>query len=442
MTDPQNLRSLALYEHAKTRIPGGTQLLSKRPEMFLPGQWPAYYSKAKGCEIWDLDGRRFIDVSLSAVGACPLGYADDDVNAAVKQCIDNGSMSTLNAPAEVELADLLCEIHPWARMARYARTGGEAMAIAVRIARAFSGRDKVAVCGYHGWSDWYLAANLGEDTALDGHLLPGLDPAGVPRGLRGTALTFRYNHIEDLEAIVEKHGPDIGAIVMEPVRYQLPADGFLQKVREIATRIGAVLVFDEITAGWRMCFGGAHLMLDVEPDVAVFAKSMSNGFPMAAVIGTAEVMQAAQSTFISSTYWTEAVGPTAALATIRKCKQVDLSGHTNRTGKLAHEGWQQLAKAHNLDITIEGLPPLSHFSLNYGERSQTIRTLLTQLMLDSGYLATNAFYVTYAHTAEMVQSYLEALNDAFAILSQAIRNDDIEARLRGPVAHSGFKRLT
>ena len=165
-----------LYLHAKDRIPGGTQLLSKRPEMFLPDQWPAYYSRCKGCEVWDLDGRRLTDMSTMGIGSCILGYADDDVNLAVREAVDRGSMCTLNSPAEVALADLLCELHPWAQKVRFARCGGEAMAVATRIARAWSGRDKVAFCGYHGWHDWYLAANLADDSNLDGHLLAGLEP--------------------------------------------------------------------------------------------------------------------------------------------------------------------------------------------------------------------------------------------------------------------------
>jgi len=169
-----------LYVKAKTRIPGGTQLLSKRPELYLPEQWPSYYSRAKGVEVWDLDGNRYLDMCYNGIGACILGACDPDVDAAVRTAIDAGSMSTLNAPEEVELADLLCELHPWADMVRYARCGGEAMAVAVRIARAKTHRDIIAFCGYHGWHDWYLAANLGEETALDGHLLPGLQPAGVP----------------------------------------------------------------------------------------------------------------------------------------------------------------------------------------------------------------------------------------------------------------------
>jgi len=178
-------KSQELYRKAKKIIPGGTQLLSKRPEMFLPELWPAYYDKAKGCEVWDLDGKKYIDMSTMGVGSCILGYADDDVNKAVKSAVDRGNMCTLNAPEEVELAELLLKLHPWAEMVRYARTGGESMMIAVRIARAKSGKDTVLFCGYHGWHDWYLSSNLADEKSLDGHLLPGLNPLGVPRALKG-----------------------------------------------------------------------------------------------------------------------------------------------------------------------------------------------------------------------------------------------------------------
>jgi glutamate-1-semialdehyde 2,1-aminomutase len=176
-------KSLETQRKAQILIPGMTQLLSKRPDMFAPGVWPGYFSKAKGVEIWDLDGNRYIDMSIAGIGANVLGYADPDVDAAVRSAIDAGVSSSLNCPEEVELAELLCDLHPWADMVRYARTGGESMAIAVRIARAYTGKDKIAFCGYHGWHDWYLAANLGTENALGEHLLPGLSPIGVPKGL-------------------------------------------------------------------------------------------------------------------------------------------------------------------------------------------------------------------------------------------------------------------
>lgn len=437
---PTTMTGQQLYQHARRRIPGGTQLLSKRPEMFLPEQWPSYYAKAQGVTVWDLDGNAYIDMSYNGIGACILGHADPDVNAAVHAAVDAGSMSTLNCPEEVELADLLCTLHPWAEMVRYTRSGGEAMAVAVRIARAYTGRDRIAFCGYHGWHDWYLAANLAAESALDGHLLPGLDPAGVPRGLQGTALPFRYNHIEELHAVVARCRRELAAIVMEPVRGHDPEPGFLEQVREMATEIGAVLIFDEITAGFRLTTGGAHLLYRVVPDIAVFAKAMSNGYPMAAIIGRGEVMQAAQSTFISSTAWTERIGPAAALATIRKHQRCDVPTHLVRVGQCVQEGWQKAATDAGLRIDVGGIAPLSHFAF-LDEPAQAMHTLFTQMMLERGFLASKGFYATYAHQDTHLECYLAAVEETFALLAQARQQDRVYQMLQGPVAHTGFHRL-
>lgn len=429
-----------LYKRAKWLMPGGTQLLSKRPEMFLPDFWPSYYRRASGIEVEDLDGNTYRDFSIMGVGACVLGYADPDVDSAVRAAIDCGPMCTLNAPEEVELAELLCEPHPWAQMVRYARTGGEAMAVAVRIARARAGREKIAFCGYHGWADWYLAANLGEKDALDGHLLPGLEPAGVPRALQGTALPFHYNRLEELRAIIDGHGRDLAAIVMEPQRGEPPEPGFLEAVRGTASDLGAVLVFDEITTGFRMTTGGIHLLLGVEPDLAVFAKSMANGYAMAAVIGTAKVMEAAQSTFLSSTNWTERIGPVAAVATIKKHRDENVAQHLGRIGEQVKEGWRREAERAGLPLHTGGLPSLCHFALDE-DADLALTTLFTQLMLDRGYLASDQFKPSFAHTPEDVGRYLEAVAEVFDEMTQAVHRGCVRDSLRGPPARRGFHRL-
>jgi glutamate-1-semialdehyde 2,1-aminomutase len=433
-------KSLKMQERARQRIPGMTQLLSKRPDMFSSGVWPGYYSKAKGVEIWDLDGNQYIDMSIAGIGANILGYADPDVDSAVHEAIDRGSSSSLNCPEEVELADLLCEIHPWAEKVRFARTGGESMAIAVRIARAYTGRDKVAFCGYHGWHDWYLAANLGAENALGEHCVPGLNPRGVPKGLAATAFPFRYNHIEELESIIKEHKTDLGAVIMEPIRTEQPVPGFLESVRALTDEIKAVLIIDEISAGFRMNSGGAHLLSGIIPDMAVFSKALGNGYPIAAVIGKGEVMEAAQSTFISSTMWTERIGPTAALATIRKHKKVDAGRHLVAIGKQVQEGWTHLAKKKGLNIYVGGIPPLSHFSFEY-DNGNAMKALFIQLMLERGILASNLFYSMYAHMEQHVDQYLLAVDDAFTEISAAIRAREINKRLKGMPASAGFKRL-
>ncbi|HLF10464.1 MAG TPA: aminotransferase class III-fold pyridoxal phosphate-dependent enzyme [Gammaproteobacteria bacterium] len=429
-----------LYAKARRLIPGGTQLLSKRPEMFLPDQWPAYYSRAKGADVWDLDGRKYTDVSNSGISSCVLGFADPELEEAVIGAVKAGPMTTLNCPEEVELAELLIELHPWAEMVRYARSGGEIMAIAARIARAATGRDKIAFCGYHGWHDWYLAANLSADTALDGHLLSGLKPAGVPRGLTGTMLPFRYNKIEELRQIVAEFGPELAAIVMEPMRSTGPAPGFLEEVRALATRIGAVLVFDEVTSGWRLNCGGIHMVYGVHPDLAAFAKAMSNGYAMAAVVGVRGVMEAAQTSFISSTFWTEKIGPVAALASIRKYRREAVHEHQVAVGKRVQQGWLAAADAAGLKIKPTGIPPLSNFSFDHPD-ADALATLFTQEMLDRGYLAAPRFNSTLAHTRDLVERYLGNTNEVFSVLADAIRRDEVGMRLRGPVRHSDFQRL-
>ena len=333
---------VALWEHAKTLIPGGNQLLSKKPEKFAPGLWPTYYKKAKGYEVWDLDDNRFFDFAGLGVGTCSLGYADPDVNASVRHAVDEGSMCVLNCPEEVALAEKLVGLHPWADMARFARTGGEACAIAIRIARAATRKDKIAFCGYHGWHDWYLSSNLADQSNLDGQLLPGLEPVGVPRGLQKTAFPFNYNQLDELEAIVAEHGDELAAIIMEPERYIEPAPGFLEGVRAMADKVGAVLIVDEVTSGFRINLGGVHLTQAFEPDMAVFGKALGNGYPISAVIGKRDIMDAAQSTFISSTMWTERVGFAAALATLEKMERENVPHWLNHWGERLNAGWKSL----------------------------------------------------------------------------------------------------
>ena len=434
-------KCLKMQERAKKLIPGMSQILSKRPDQFSLGVWPAYYLKAKGVEVWDLDGNRYIDMSIAGIGANVLGYADDDIDNAVKKAISSGTSSSLNCAEEVELAELLCEIHPWAEKARFSRSGGEAMAIAVRIARAYTGKDKIAFCGYHGWHDWYLAANLGTGDELNEHLLSGLDPSGVPSGLSGTAMPFRYNHLEELETIASKCKGSLAAIVMEPIRSKTPDDGFLEGVRKIADKAGAVLVVDEISAGFRMNSGGAHLVLGLEPDIAVFSKGIGNGYPIGAVIGKGTVMKAAQDTFISSTCWSERIGPVAAIATIEKHKAVDAATHLMEIGKKVQEGWLHCAEKHGIGISAGGIYPLSHFMFDH-EKALSLKALFVQLMLEKGFLASNIFYAMYSHTQKHVDKYLGSVDSAFAELADALKNGQIDSRLNGKPSSSGFKRLT
>lgn len=427
-----------LWKRAKQVIPGGNMLLSKRAEMFLPDQWPAYFSKAKGCKVWDLEGNEYIDMSIMGIGTNILGYGHPEVDAAVQQTIVAGNMSTFNCPEEVYLAERLLGMHPWADMVRLARSGGEANAVAIRIARAASGRDKVAICGYHGWHDWYLAANLGDEQNLAGHLLPGLDPKGVPQNLRGSVLPFRYNNFPELQALVSKH--EIGVIKMEVSRNMGPEDGFLEKVRKLATDSGIVLIFDECTSGFRQTFGGLHVLYGVEPDMAMFGKAMGNGYAITATIGRREVMEAAQTTFISSTFWTERIGPTAALKTLDVMEREKSWDTITATGNDIKQRWQQLAAKHGLQIEQWGMPALAGFTFQ-SPNALAYKTLVTQEMLAKGYLAGNCLYACTEHTPEIVDGYFAALESIFGVIAECESGRDVHALLKGPVCHEGFKRL-
>jgi len=434
-------KTLELYRKAKKIIPGGTQLLSKRPEMFLPDKWPAYYESAEGYTVIDLDGNVYIDMSYMGIGSCILGYADKDVNDAVAEAVKKGSMNTLNAPEEVEFGELLISLHPWSDMIRYSRSGGEAMSIAVRVARAYSKKDKVLFCGYHGWHDWYLAANLSDEKSLDGHLLPGLNPLGVPRGLTGLTFPFNYNSTDEFLKLIKEHRGNIGAIVLESIRNTEPQKEFLDTIKEISLKENIPLIMDEITAGWRLNKGGAHLLYGIEPDIAVFAKGMSNGFPMAAVIGKGKVMQAAQDSFISSTYWTDRIGPVAALATVKKIIKENVPEHLIKSGRRVKEIWKNVSEKYGVEIEISGIDPLGHFSLLH-PKPLVLKTLFTQEMLEEGVLATNAFYSSFAHDEKAFGKYEESSEKAFAVIAKAIKSGKPETFLKSPVCHSGFKRLT
>lgn len=433
-------KSLETQELARKRIPGMVQLLSKRPDLYSYGVWPGYYKKAKGVEIWDLDDNRYIDMSIGGIGANVLGYADPDVDAAVLEAIQKGSSSSLNCEEELLLADLLCEIHPWAEKVRFGKSGGESMAIAVRIARAYTKKDKIAFCGYHGWHDWYLAANLGTENALGEHLISGLLPNGVPKALKGTSFPFRYNQLSDLKAIVEKEGKDLAAIVMEPIRGTPPTKEFIDGVHEISKKTGAVLIIDEISSGFRINSGGAHLVLGINPDIAVFSKSLGNGYPIAAIIGKGDIMESAQTTFISSTFWTERIGPTAAISMINKHRDRNVGLHLKHIGDSVQNGWKELLKKHNIPGGAGGLTPIGYLTFDHPD-SLVWKAYYIQEMISKGFLATTGFYSMYAHTDEHVKTYLTAADGVLKDLSNLIEQNAVRENLIGNPAVSSFARI-
>ena len=431
-----------LYKKAKTMIPGGTQLLSKRPEMFLPDYWPAYYSKAKGCKVWDMDGNEYIDASYMGIGANVLGYANDEVDSAAIEAIHNGGMCTLNAPEEVYLSEKLLEMHPWAGGCRYAKAGGEAMSLAIRIARAYTNKDVVLFCGYHGWHDWYLSANLSREDALDDQHIAGLEPLGVPKGLAGTNIPFHYNDIDEFIKLLEIYDKKIAAVVMEPIRNDYPENGFLDIIRKKTNEKGIVLVFDEITAGFRLCIGGSHKVLGVEPDIAVFGKAMTNGYPLSAIIGKKEVMEASQGTFISSTFYTERIAFAATLKSIELYEKNKVWEKQIQYGKQIKQGWKLAADECGLSIEVGGIDPLGHFALKGEEDSLVYKTFFTQEMLKRGYLASTAFYTSFAHSESIINDYISCVKEVFDEIKNIQNNGEkVFDYLISGVCHSGFGRL-
>ncbi len=428
-----------LYKKAKTLIPGGTMLLSKRPEMFLPENWPSYFSKAKGCKVWDLGGNEYTDMCIMGIGTNTLGYGNDEVDNAVIETVKKGNMSTFNCPEEVALAEKLVELNPWGDMVRFARSGGEANSIAIRIARAASGKDKVAICGYHGWHDWYLSANHNKGDELSSHLLSGLNPNGVPKNLKDTVYPFHYNDFEELLSIVDTN--DIGVIKMEVMRNFGPEDNFLQKIRDLATQRNIVLIFDECTSGFRETYGGIYKKYGVEPDMAMYGKTIGNGYALTAVVGRRSVMEAAQTSFISSTFWTERIGPTAALKTLEVMDQMKSWDIITIQGKKIQSRWKSLAQTHNLDISVSGMPALSTYSFN-SDNAMPYKTFVAQEMLKKGFLASTNFYACTEHKDSHIADYFDALDGVYKTISECEQGrKNIHDLLEGPVCHSGFKRL-
>ncbi|MEN9938238.1 MAG: 3-aminobutyryl-CoA aminotransferase [Chloroflexota bacterium] len=424
-------RSYTLYREALAIIPGGTQLISRRPQLYAPGLTPPYVARGKGARFWDLDGNEYLDLMM-CVGAAVLGYADDVVDAAVIDQIRDGTAYSVSHPLEVELARELIAAIPCAEAVRYCKGGGEANAIAVRIARAFTGRDRVLFCGYHGWHDWYLAANLESDDVLDTHLLPGLQPRGVPQGLAGTALPFRYNDLASLEAQLARHAGQVACIIMEPARgASLPAPGFLEGVRALATAHGAVLIFDEVVTGFRLALGGAQERFGVLPDMATYAKAISNGYAMGAVVGRRSVMDLAGELFVSSTYWSDAIGLAASLATVRELRRRDAFNRIGAFGERFQRLFNELAAEHGVPLRAIGLPQL--IGITYGEVAPELKRPLkdyfVQELTRRAIFASLGVNPSLSHGDAELEQLGIALREVFPLLRAALRDGDWETRL-------------
>ena len=430
-----------LWIKAKKIIPGGNMLLSKNPETFLPGKWPTYFSKANKCYIWDLDNKKFIDFSYMGIGTNILGYCNKEVDNAVISAIKTSNMSTLNCPQEVLLAEKLISMHKWAGMVKFARTGGEANAIAIRIARAAAKKDCVAVCGYHGWHDWYLSANLNNSKSLDGLLLKGLNIEGVPKNLKNTTYTFNYNNIGQLKELIETK--NIGIIKMEVMRNQEPKNNFLQEVRKIATKNNIILIFDECTSGFRESFGGLHLKYNVIPDIAILGKAIGNGYAITSVIGKKDIMLNANKTFISSTFWTEKIGNVAALKTLEIMEKNKTWKTITQIGLKVKKEIKKIGEYHKLNLSFSGLPSLLTFNI-HSVHNRNYKMFITNEMLKKGILATNSIYFSIEHNQKIIDFYLDSLNKTFELIKNLEESDHIpksKSHLFTNLINNKFDRL-
>ncbi len=420
-------------------IPGGNQLLSKRSEMFLPGVWPAYYKKAKGCKVWDLNNKMYYDFAGMGVTSCVLGYSNDSLNKSLIKGLKNGSMCTLNATEEVDLANELLKIHKWSGMAKFCKSGGEACMVAIRIARAYTKKDNIAFCGYHGWHDWYLATNMSNKKNLDKQLLPGLKTKGVSSTFKNTIKPFMYNDIDSLKKIFKNKNNNIGIIIMEPTRGVKPKHNFLKQVKSIAKKNNAILIFDEITSGFKDNYGGIHLKLKVNPDMAIFGKSIGNGYPISAIIGKKKIMEVAQDTFISSTMWTDRLGFIAANETLKRLKKNKIHKIISYYGNIIKNGWIKYATKHKIDISISGLDTILYLKFNYKNNAEIV-TFFTQEMLKRGFLAGSQVATSSAYNKNIINKYLKEVDQVFGKIKFFLEKGKFP--LKGEIKHSTFKRLT
>lgn len=434
--------SMAMYQRALELIPGGTQLISRRPTRYAFGVSPVYAAQARGARFWDVDGNEYIDW-VSAIGAIILGYCDPVVDEAVKEQISRGTMYSINHELEIELAEELTNLIPCAEMVRYAKCGGEACAIAVRIARGATGRDKILFSGYHGWHDWYLAANLSQEANLGPHLFPGIEPIGVPRALAGTALPFAYGNLSSLGELLDAHRGEVAAVILEPMRSEFPPPGYLEGVARLAREHQAVLIFDEVTTGFRLTPGGVQAAFGVTPDLAVFAKSISNGYPMAAVVGRRDVMRAAERMFISSTYWSDTIGLRAALTTLRELRHRNVSATLQILGETLHRELTRIGQETGLGAVCQGawIHPYLQFPGHSVETTKLLSTLYIQEMAKRGCHGYSSFYLNAAQGTAEVDQTLQAAREVFMLLVRGLESQQLSAMLECEPPVEYFRRL-
>ncbi|MBN1437219.1 MAG: aminotransferase class III-fold pyridoxal phosphate-dependent enzyme [Sedimentisphaerales bacterium] len=432
-------KSLELYSKAEKLFPYGTQLWSRSPHLVAYGQAPIYFERAKGSHFWDVDGNEFIDTSMG-VGPIVLGHCYDAVDNAAKAQIDKGILGSINNAIEIDMAEALCDLIPCADMVKFCKGGGDADAMAVRMARSYTGKDIVAFCGYHGWHDWYISANLASGS-LDSHLLPGINPTGVPKALAGTTVPFKYNDLDSLRSVLQSKAGQVACIIMEATRFNLPKPGYLEGVRALADEHKCVLIFDEVVTGFRLPGGSAQKYFGVTPDLATFGKAIANGYPLAAVGGKREIMETQGDNFISSTYFSDTVGLAAGLATTREMLEKSVFDVLEKKGRQLIAGLESVIAKHDLKMKVNGQP--SHFALgfDYGSESAKIATLYMQESVARGMYPGSHWYMCYSHTDEDIAKMIEAADGSLAVVAEALTKGNVDEVLKAPIKAAGFNRM-
>lgn len=411
--------SEAMLERALQSIPLGSQTFSKSKTQYPLGVSPYFMVRAKGCRTWDADGNEYIDF-INSLAAVTLGYNDEDVTAAVSRQLQDGIIFSLPHPVEMQVAEKIIEMVPCAEKVRFGKNGSDATAGAIRVARAYTNRDRVAVCGYHGWQDWYIGSTLRN--------------RGVPKATQQLTHTFIYNDLGSLEKLLAQHPQEFAAVILEPMNVTQPESGFLEGVRDLAHRHGALLVFDETITGFRYANGGAQQYFNVIPDLATFGKGLANGYPVSAVAGRADVMQLMEEIFFSFTFGGETLSLVAALATMQKLQREPVVQQITLQGTKLLQGLDALIGKHGVGHIAKtaGHPSWSFFLINdaSGYSSWEIKTLYLQEMFSRGILTLGTHNISYSHGDKEIAALLDAYDAILPILKQAVDERRMHELLR------------
>ena len=412
-------KSESLLERALRVIPLGSQTFSKSFTQYPFGVSPYFIVRGKGGHVWDADGNEYVDF-VNGLCAVTLGYGDPDVTRAVQAQLEDGVIFTLPHPLEMQVAEAIVDMVPCAEMVRFGKNGSDATAGAVRLARAFTGRDHVAVCGYHGWQDWYIGS-----TARN---------RGVPEAVQNLTHSFAYNDLESLRKLLADHPGQVAAVILEPMNSQLPKDGFLEGVKELAHRHGALLIFDEVITGFRYANGGAQEYFGVVPDLACFGKGIANGYPVSAIAGRAQVMKLMEEIFFSFTFGGEALSLAASLATLAKLKREPVVATMQQRGERLMKGAEGLLRRHGMGelLTVSGHPSWSflNFRDQGGYSLYEIKTLFLQEVFARGILTLGTHNISYAHSESDVDRLLKVYDEVFPLLKAAVTERRLAQLLR------------